>query len=162
MLESYIHNKITFVLIKKSGIYLGSDGLFMLYNSCYAIAFQSKPLANIRKIDCALLPPCQRTLEKKLQRAHYVTVLWSHANLACPDQGLSPTDYGWSAKGNLLQPVWFDGPAIPDALFRDGDDNESDIDSTEDEEDAADYIHLEISDGEAWSEDSDTDSDDVA
>ncbi|KAK3883498.1 hypothetical protein Pcinc_012197 [Petrolisthes cinctipes] len=136
---------------------------------------QDKPLTNIKRIDCALLPPSRRALDKKLQRAQYVSILWNHANLACPDQGLSNTDYGWSANGNLLQPVWFDGPALPDALFTDRDNNKDDsndacsdsdettiVESTEDvDSDADDHIYHEPSDDEAWSEDSDTDSQDV-
>lgn len=144
----------------------------MFFYSCYAVSFQDKPLANIKRIDCTLLPPCRRTVDKKLQRAHYVTILWNHANLECPDQGLSPTDYGWAANGNLLQPVWFDEPAIPDVLFSDrcnSNDNSNDacidsdettiLDSTDVDVDADDYIHHDPSDDEAWSEDSDTDSD---
>ena len=34
---------------------------------------------------------------------------------------MSPTDYGSSANGNLLQSVWFDGLTLPDALFLDRD-----------------------------------------
>ena len=64
-----------------------------------------------------MLSPSCRTLEKKLQRSHYVTVLWSHANTSSPDQDLCPTDYGWEVDGGLLQPAWFDGTAVPDALF---------------------------------------------
>ena len=36
---------------------------------------------------------------------------------ACPTLGLSPTDYRWTMQDNLLVPLWFEGPAIPDALF---------------------------------------------
>ncbi|KAK4322833.1 hypothetical protein Pmani_006431 [Petrolisthes manimaculis] len=108
------------------------------------------------------------------KRAQYVSILWNHANFACPDQGLSPTDYGWSANGNLLQPVWFDGPSLPDALFTDRDNNKDDsndtcsdsdettiVKSTDVDSDADDHIYHEPSDDEAWSEDSDTDSQDV-
>ncbi|KAK4301126.1 hypothetical protein Pmani_024341 [Petrolisthes manimaculis] len=87
------------------------------------------------------------------------------------DQGLSATDYGWSANGNLLQPVWFDAPALPDALFTDRDNNKndsndacSDSDETtivESTEDIDDHIYHESSNDEAWSEDSDMDSQDV-
>ncbi|XP_048869412.1 uncharacterized protein LOC125741923 isoform X1 [Brienomyrus brachyistius] len=77
---------------------------------------KENPLANIKKVDCALLPPSRQTLKKKMMRAHYVTVLWSHANTASPDQGLSPTDYGWCCKEGLLQPTWFDGPSVLDSL----------------------------------------------
>lgn len=144
-----------------------------------AIAFQENPLANIKKIDCALLPPSLRTLEKKLQRAHYVTVLWSHANTASPDQGLSPTDYGWSVKSDLLQPTWFDGLPAPDSLFSshadggdvnidNGDDSDSDETiilsrseendmETDDLDELSDHAMSNMSDDEPWSEESDSD-----
>lgn len=146
----------------------------MFSYTCYAILFQDKPLANIKRIDCALLPPSRRTLEKKLQRSHYVTILWNQANLACPGQGLSPTDYGWSTNGNLLQPVWFDGSALPDALFNRQDNRKNDsidacnasdettiVDSKDDDVDVGDYFHPDQSDDEAWSEDSYMDSEDL-
>ena len=141
--------------------------------SYYVVPFQDKPLAIIKKIDCALLPPSRRTLDKKLKRAHYVTILWSHANLSCPDQDLSPTDYGWSANGNLLQPVWFDGPALPDALFTDRENNNDDSNDAFSDSDettfvsSTEYVDVDTdgcvsadpSDEDAWSEDSDMDSD---
>ena len=52
-------------------------------------------------------------MEKQLDRAHYVAVLWGHANTPSPHQSLSPTDYGWSVVGDLLQPTWFEWPAAP-------------------------------------------------
>lgn len=127
-----------------------------------------------------MLPPSRRTLEKKLQRAHYVALLWSHAHTASPDQGLSSTDYGWSIKGGLLQPVWFDGPPVPDSLFsshvdgRDVNIDDSDSDETiilnqsgENEVETSDIDELsdhglsDISDHEPWSEDSDSDAEET-
>lgn len=78
---------------------------------------QENPLANIKRIDCALLPPSRPTLAMKIRRTQYVTTLWTNADTAAPGEGLSPTDYGWSVIDNLLKPTWFDGPAIPDSLF---------------------------------------------
>ncbi|KAK4302617.1 hypothetical protein Pmani_025307 [Petrolisthes manimaculis] len=84
---------------------------------------------------------------------------------------MSANDYGWSANGNLLQPVWFDAPALPDALFTDQDNNKndsndacSDSDETtivESTEDVDDHIYHEPSDDESWNENSDPDSQDV-
>ena len=37
-----------------------------------------KPLANIKRVDCALLPPCLRTLEMKVLRARYMLQLYGH------------------------------------------------------------------------------------
>ena len=109
-------------------------------------------MSNIKKVDCALLPPSRPTLQKKLQRAHYVTLLWSHAHTAFPAQGLSPTDYGWSIKRDLLLPTWFDGPSVPDSLFS----SHVDVD-IEEELEASDLSLSEISDHDPWSEDSDSD-----
>ena len=142
----------------------------------FFIYFQQNPLANIKRIDCALLPPSRRALEKKLQRAQYVAVLWNHADTACPDQGLSPTDYDWSIEGSLLQPTWFEGPAFPDSLFAGSDnmamdtDNGGDSDSTIIDEtesqsseedinfDLSDFKFSDMSDEDPWSEDSDSDT----
>ena len=53
-----------------------------------------KPLANIKRVDCALLPPCLRTLEMKVLRTRYVTTLWTYARTASPGSEMSPEDYG--------------------------------------------------------------------
>lgn len=89
--------------------------------------FQENPLANIKRVDCALLPPCRQTLEMKIHRTQYVTALWTHAMTTSPGDGLSPTDYGWSVSDNLLKPTWFKGPAIPDSLFTKGSNNIEDM-----------------------------------
>lgn len=77
-----------------------------------------------------------------------------------PGEGLSPTDYGWSMKDNLLKPMWFEGPAIPTSLFTDGSNNAEDIEIASDsacgseEVTAEDYVS--DSDGEPWCEESDS------
>lgn len=97
-----------------------------------------------------------------MQRAHYVAVLWCNANTASPDQGLSPTDYGWSVKDDLLQPVWFDGPATPSVLFTEENESGSDSDDTIIQtscgHDGHEGSDIELSDDDPWSEDSDSDS----
>ncbi|MPC70324.1 hypothetical protein E2C01_064568 [Portunus trituberculatus] len=129
-------------------------------------SLQKNPLHHIKKVDCALLPPSRRTLKKKLLRAHYVTVLWSHANTASPDQGLCATDYGWAVDGDLLQPTWFDGPAVPDSIFPNGSDKDQTI-LTQSEETVMEMDTLdELSDydqcdDEPWSEDSDSDTEEI-
>ena len=66
----------------------------LLMTKLIPIIFQHDPLVNIKKVDCSLLPPTQRSLEMNLLRTRYVTMLWSHADSPCPRNGLSPTDYG--------------------------------------------------------------------
>uniref|UniRef100_UPI00358E4927 uncharacterized protein isoform X4 n=1 Tax=Myxine glutinosa TaxID=7769 RepID=UPI00358E4927 len=95
---------------------------------------QENPLVNIKRIDCALLPPSRRTLDMKIRRTQYVTALWTHAGTASPGDGLSPTDYGWSVNDNILKPTWFEGPVIPDSLFANGRNNAEDMEVVGDSE----------------------------
>ena len=116
------------------------------------IHFQEKPLMNIKRIDCALLPPCRRTLHMKVLRTQYVTSIWKRAITTTPGEGISPTDYGWCLKDGLLSSVWYEGQAIPDNLFEtpmeiESENNNSDADNTENADDT---------DDDAWSEDSDS------
>ena len=98
------------------------------------IDFQKNPLANIKRIDCALLPPSRPSIDMKIRRRQYVTALWTHAVTASLGDGLSPTDYGWSVNNNLLKPTWFEAPAIPDSLFTNGSNNAEDMDVEGDSE----------------------------
>lgn len=77
----------------------------------------------------------------------------------CPTLGLSPTDYGWTVQDNLLVPVWFEGPAIPDALFASSSADDVEIVdecNNQDEQESESYD----SDEEEWSEGSESDMED--
>ena len=133
---------------------------WFVLKTCFVI-LQDNPLANVKKIDSALLPPSQRTMEMKLLRARYVTILWSHASTSCPGEGLSPIDYGWSETDGVLQPIWFQGPETPNNLF--GRDGEEKVTDSDDETiilgDTLDFEpddELIGSDDEPWSDDSDS------
>ena len=104
-----------------------------------------------------------------------MTVLWSHANTSSPDQDLCPTDYGWEVDGGLLQPTWFDVIAGPDALFcsDDGVNIESYIDSEKatittqsgdivmETDDLDELVDYDLCEDEPWSEDSDSDIEEI-
>ncbi|XP_033097629.1 uncharacterized protein LOC117101706 [Anneissia japonica] len=121
---------------------------------------QENPLANIKRIDCALLPPSSRTLEMKIRRTQYITVLWTRAVTSSPSDSLSPTDYGWSVNENLLKPIWFEGPAIPDSLFTNHSNNRDDTELRDDSDYEEQAETDSDSDGEAWSEDSESEEED--
>ena len=134
-------------------------------------SFQSTPLTNVKKIDCALLPPSRRSLHMHLLRAQYVTILWSRASSPCPADGLSPQENGWCKNNDILQPLWFQGPALPDTflmteLEEDNDMIEERDAASEEESDVLattpDMVEVELSDSgdEPWSEDSNSDLDD--
>ena len=131
----------------------------------HLIVFQENPLANIKRVDCALLPPTRRTLQMKIRRAQYVTSIWTQATTASPGDGLSPTDYGWSADiNNRLEPVWFEGPATPESLFQADEDTAIEIESDSDEtiivEGDYNMEDLSDTDDDPWSEDSDQEDSD--
>ena len=86
----------------------------------------------------------------------YVARLWIGAVKACPTFGLSTTGYGRTMQDNLLVPLWFEGPAIPDALFVSSSAGEVEtVDEcyNQDEQESESYD----SDEEAWSEGSEID-----
>ena len=55
-------------------------------------------MTNVKKVDCALLPPCAKTAHNKMQRAHFINILWGNADSAHPGHGLDYLNYGWKEK----------------------------------------------------------------
>ena len=41
-------------------------------------------MANLKKVDSGLLPPCSKNIQNKLQRAHYNSIIWGCADSANP------------------------------------------------------------------------------
>lgn len=123
--------------------------------------FQRTPLTNVKKIDCALLLPSRRSLHMHLLRAHYVSIMWSRASSPFPADGLSPLENGWCRKNYIPQPVWFNGSALPDSLFREesneGNNDVIDMEKetvAESDNEFSAQFELSDSDDEPWSEDS--------
>ena len=109
--------------------------------------------ANLKKINCASLPPCEKTLLNHIKRAQYVARMWKRADETNPTRNASPTDYGWKLSQNCFEPDWFQGISIPQSLTRTltspADANGGEITSSDDEEPEDD----------AWSENCDSDDD---
>ncbi|KAJ8031889.1 hypothetical protein HOLleu_25241 [Holothuria leucospilota] len=79
---------------------------------------QENVITSVRKVDCALLPPCANTVHNKLRRAHFISILWGSADSPHPGHGLDPLNFGWKEKNGFYVPEWFVGPALPDNLFQ--------------------------------------------
>lgn len=100
----------------------------------------------------------------KICQSQYVTAIWSQAAKASTGNGLRPSDYGWNLKLNILQPAWFEGPAVPSSLFKTTDmtdassmEGESDSDETiitgsDMDSDPDELDELIESEDEQWSE----------
>ena len=52
----------------------------------------------VKKVDCALLPHCAKTVHNKMQRAHFISIRWGNADSAHPGHCLDPLNYGWKEK----------------------------------------------------------------
>ncbi|KAK4317433.1 hypothetical protein Pmani_011441 [Petrolisthes manimaculis] len=117
---------------------------------------QAAPMKNLKKVDCALLPPCSKTVRNKLQRAHFVSIVWGNTESAHPDGELDPCDYGWQMKGGNYVPVWFSGPSVPCDLFED--EETTDVADQEvqngTEDDVAEYEESNSESEVEWNDDS--------
>ena len=81
-----------------------------------------EPLQETKKIaDLSLLPSCNSSLMKHIQRSNYVASLWRQANLPLISIG-NASDHGWK---NELTPEWTDEPYPADIaeLLIESDDN---------------------------------------
>lgn len=107
---------------------------------------ESKPLTKIKKIDCASLPPCTKTLDNHIKRASCVAIIWKRADQTDPTGEERPTDCGWRLNHDCFDPDWYSGSKVPGSLTcpHKGDEGNMNATSTDDEE----------SDN-PWSEDSD-------
>ena len=105
-----------------------------------------KTLKNkVKKVNCSLLPPCQKVLKNKIKRCQYVSQVWAKADTHYPSEGLCPSKFGWEKDGEKWVPTWYPGLPLPGKLVKEP------AEGSKDEE--------EDEDG-TWSEDSDDDEED--
>ena len=77
-------------------------------------------MTNVKKVECALLPLCAQTVHNKMQRAHFISILWRNADSAHPRHNLDPLNYRWKEKIGYNTPEWLLEPALPDYIFHEG------------------------------------------
>ena len=111
-------------------------------------------MTNVKKVDCALLPPCAKTAHNKMPQAHFISIIWGNADSAHPRHSLDPLNYRWKEKNGYTSD-WFLGPALPDYIFHEGEREEESIkDHQSDQPDVATvFENNDDSNSEnAWSE----------
>lgn len=120
-------------------------------------------MLNVKKVDCALLPPCSKTVDKKLQRAHLISMIWGNADSAHPGEGLDPQNFGWKEIDGCYAPEWFSGPPMPGDLFQEDEDEEQEEYIEDYENGDSDFANVFDGDNEtnsdsenAWSDDSES------
>ena len=71
----------------------------------------------LKKINCALLPPCVNTLKLKILRAQYISTIWTRATKRNPSHGLDPLKSGWQKdESGCYEPTWYNGPLMPEII----------------------------------------------
>ena len=92
-------------------------------------------LKKLRKINCALLPPCHKVMKNKIMRAQYVSQMWARASSKIPAEGLCPSQYGWLKDEGKWKIQWYHGPALPENILGPGEDEDDDDEDNDDEDD---------------------------
>ena len=101
------------------------------YESFMKMTGGSKTLSKVRKVNCASLPPCNKSLYKHIQRANFVAMMWRNADQCRPNVN-NPLNFGWKEDSETLQPLWFERRAIPG--FTPGESEDDEVEEMEDEE----------------------------
>ena len=69
------------------------------------------------KVDLSKLPPCKISLSPHLSRVNYRLGQWKRAHENTPEIP-SPLQHGWVLGENrVLEPIWSDGPILPELLI---------------------------------------------
>jgi hypothetical protein len=120
----------------------------------------------VKKINCASLPPCEKSLKQHLRRVNYVSILWRHAHLSNPCGNIHPLNYGWKETDAGYVPHWFEGNALPTSFSQVPDvetTTQNPLETDEDEDQTVDGVEfddlLEETNDEVWSGDSESDCD---
>ena len=106
-------------------------------------------LSRVKTVNCSSLPPCQKVLDKHINRSCYVAHMWRNADKADPMCQMSPSDYGWMVDEhqNYVH-QYFDGPSLPDSQLR--------VDDVDDVDNEEEVENLRVAtEGEQWTDDSD-------
>ena len=92
-----------------------------------------------KNIELSSIPPCSRVLKQHIRRANYQTAIWRLADVAEPDVPSSTDGHGWTMHNGHLEPLWFEGDAVPPATVLDGEQIES-----SDDDEFVGYCHPEF------------------
>lgn len=112
-------------------------------------------MTNVKKVDCALLPPCAKTVHNG------PTTLAScggNADSSHPGHGLDPLNYGWMESNGYNAPEWFFGSAVPDDLFEGEREDESVEDLQGDQSDVVTEFDDADESSSDWSDDSESET----
>lgn len=85
-----------------------------------------------RNIDISTVPPCRKSLEQHIRRVNYQVAIWKHSHVTNPDIPAAYDGHGWTLIEGKLEPLWYDGEALPQLVL---DISQQATDSISDEDD---------------------------
>ena len=103
-----------------------------------------------RNVDMSSVPPCRKSLEQHIRRVNYQVGIWKHSHIPKPDISAANNGHGWTLAAGKLEPMWYDGEALPQALL---DIRQRPMDFSSDDSDSDD--DLIINEDENYQSDSD-------
>ena len=64
-------------------------------NKLYKLAGRTTTgeLHNVKKVNCAMLPPSEKSLSMKVKRSNLIAMMWNRADQLEPAEGLDPEDF---------------------------------------------------------------------
>ena len=71
----------------------------------------------LKKLTVLLSTPCQKSVEKHIQRTQYVAKNWKRCYASDPTDGLEPVNNGWKMIGQNLEPDWYSKKCLPEQLL---------------------------------------------
>ena len=83
----------------------------------YAPKDTSEPMNKIKGINASMLPPCFRTLTQTIKRVQFVSSVAKGAHRPTPST-LKPAENGYLFRNDKFQINWFEGSAVPDAVWK--------------------------------------------
>ena len=111
-------------------------------------------------LDMATFPPCKKSLTQHIRRVNHQVGIWKRAHIPKPSIPKASQGHGWEEKGGYMDPIWYEGDALPrelidiaqrepDTVSSDSDsDSDSDVDSQSDIEYGLDDDSQESEDDE--------------
>ena len=99
---------------------------------------KSDKILKSAKVDLSRIPPCRRSLIPHIRRANYGLSQWKQAHIPFVELP-SPTDHGWTFSDNHLEPIWSEGPILPESLMdiiKVSNDEKSQYECNKDDEDS--------------------------
>ena len=94
-------------------------------------------LTRSKKVDMSSLPPCKKSLDQHVRRVNFKVGIWKRAHIARPDIPNASNGHGWILVDGHIEPLWYEGPELPNLLsyiaceIEDEKDQASDTDDSE-------------------------------